>query len=94
MNRGQSSCNAKPARGAIDQKRDDAGATTSEGGSFLIEIDQSSVVVEISFIGFKPKELTEINYKDQIAELGLINLEPEAKSLDDVVVRAEKSTTD
>ena len=71
-----------------------SGATTTDGGKFSIETKNSDIIVEISFIGFETIEISNVIFKNKIADLGNISLASDAKSLDEVVVRADKSTTE
>jgi len=71
-----------------------AGSTTADGGKFSVETNNKDVSIEISFIGFTTVEIDEINFDDKIANLGNIMLGEDSQTLDEVVVRAEKSTTE
>jgi len=70
------------------------GTTTADGGKFYLESKSKDVTVEISFLGFSTVEINDIDFKGQSADLGNINLKADSKSLEEVVVRAEKSTTE
>lgn len=70
------------------------GTTTSDGGKFSIETNTSELRIEISFIGFASEIINEIVFENQIADLGVIGLYADSKSLDEVLIKAEKSTTE
>ncbi len=70
------------------------GATTSDDGKFSLKTTTSDIIVEVSFIGFTPVELTDIKFEGQTADLGNISLGADAQSLNEVEVTAEKSTTE
>jgi len=70
------------------------GTTTSEGGQFSLETNTTELIVEVSFIGLNSVELTDIQFEDNLADLGQISLAADAQSLDEVVISAEKSTTE
>jgi len=70
------------------------GTTTADGGKFSLETAQSEIKVEVSFIGFNTKEITDIVFIDGNADLGTISLQSDTKALDEVLIRAEKSTTE
>ncbi|CAL2101846.1 TonB-dependent receptor [Tenacibaculum sp. 190130A14a] len=70
------------------------GATTGIDGAFELKTKVKDVNVEISFIGFKTKRITTIKNINGVANLNTIELEEDAQELDEVVVRAEKSSTE
>jgi len=70
------------------------GATTSDGGLFSVEVETKDILVEVSFIGFSNIEFSDIVFENQIADLGIIGLGDDAQNLDEVVVAAERSTTE
>ncbi len=71
-----------------------AGVTTDLEGKFEVRVKQKNVQVQISFIGFVSKTIETIEFKKGQADLGNISLSEDNKTLDEVVVRAEKSTTE
>ena len=71
-----------------------SGATTESGGVFKLSADIKDVQLEISFIGYDSKTITDITFINQIADLGIIYLGGDTKLLDEVIVTAEKSTTE
>ncbi len=70
------------------------GTTTGAEGKFTVETTSKDITVEVSFIGFSALELTDINFEGKTADLGKISLGVDAQSLDEIEVRAEKSTTE
>ncbi len=70
------------------------GVTSENGGNFSIEVDKENVYIEISFIGLEPKTITEIQFTGGKVNLGSIFLGAGSEVLDEIVVRADKSTTE
>jgi len=70
------------------------GVTTSDGGKFMIESTSSEVVLEVSFLGYNSKEFSNIEFLASLADLGNIYLESDSKALEEVIITAEKSTTE
>lgn len=70
------------------------GVTTEMDGSFKVATSTTSIYVEISFIGFATQTIEQINIINGKANLGVITLSEDSEVLDEVVVRAEKSTTE
>ncbi len=70
------------------------GATTDIDGKFSIETTRQDFYLEISFIGFTTKTINDISIVDGKADLGTIMLSDDSQTLDEVVVRAEKSATE
>lgn len=69
------------------------GVTTDMDGAFEVDIKTENVVLEISFMGFETKRLSDIKFTNGLASLGFISLS-EGEVLNEVSVRAEKSTTE
>lgn len=69
------------------------GVITADDGSFLIETDEKDFYIEISFMGFVTKRITEFSPKKRIIDLGIIVLSEDAEQLEQVVVRADVSKT-
>ncbi len=69
------------------------GVTTENGGKFRLKTESKTVSVEISFLGFESITINDIQFKGPVADLGIIKLGADTKTLDEVVVAAEKSTT-
>ena len=80
--------------GDPETKKPITGTTTGEDGTFSIRAKTRKFYVEISFIGFEKKTITDISIVRGRADLGTILLSENSKDLDEVVVRAEKSNTE
>lgn len=70
------------------------GASTNEKGAFELTVNQRNFYLEISFIGFETKKITDFTISNGEAKLGTILLADNSQQLDEVVVRAEKSQTE
>jgi outer membrane receptor protein involved in Fe transport len=70
------------------------GATTEDLGKFSVKVKSSNVYLELSFLGYETLTLTDLEFNNGIANLGAIKLGLNATQLDEVVVRAEKSSTE
>ncbi len=69
------------------------GTTTSERGKFSLVTTASDFYIQISFIGFKTKQIKEFKKESGLIELGNVEIKEDAAKLDEVVVQADKSTT-
>ena len=69
------------------------GTTSNEKGQFNIKTDATNFYVEISFMGFKTQKLENLNYNQNILNLGTIVLKEDSQMLNTVEVRAEVSKT-
>lgn len=67
------------------------GTTTNIEGGFELQVDSNNFYVEISFIGFETKQITNISVIEGKVDLGIIELSEDGEMLEDIVVRAEKS---
>ena len=70
------------------------GTTTEADGRFVVESGSKDIIVEISFIGFTTKIIDDFKIIGNKLDLGTITLSEDSKTLDEVVIRAEKSTTE
>lgn len=70
------------------------GVTTGLGGVFTIETTATDFYIEVTFIGFNKKTITDFSIVDGKVDLGTITVEEDAQQLDEVLVRAEKSQTE
>ncbi|MDW7691803.1 TonB-dependent receptor [Flammeovirgaceae bacterium SG7u.111] len=70
------------------------GTTTKEDGSFLIKANTDNFFVEVSFIGYTSKRINEIEVVEGKLDLGTITIAEDVQALDEVMVRAEKSSTE
>ena len=79
---------------SIDTQKVLAGTTTNDDGQFIINTDNKDITVEISFIGFTKKSISEFSFREGVANLGKIQLQQNSESLNAVDVTAEKSTVE
>lgn len=70
------------------------GVSSENGGNFSIEVDKQNVYVEISFLGLESKTISDLQFINGKASLGKIYLGAGSEVLEEVVVRADKSTTE
>ena len=70
------------------------GTTTSDGGKFEIETTTTNISVQVSFIGFSTVKVDDVTFVGLHADVGTIALGTEANTFDEVVVSAERSTTE
>ncbi len=70
------------------------GATTDMDGNFSVRTNAKDFYIEISFIGFSNKTITEFDVQGKKIDLGTIVLMENSQMLNEVEVRAEKSTTE
>ncbi|MFK8009863.1 MAG: TonB-dependent receptor [Saprospiraceae bacterium] len=70
------------------------GVTTELDGTFKVETNATDFFVEVSFIGFANKTVTEFSVINGKVNLGNILMSEDNNQLEEVVVRAEKSTTE
>ena len=69
------------------------GATSDDDGNFNITVATSNFYIEISFMGFATKTITNYKIVNNKVALGTISLAPDNQALDEVTVRAEVSKT-
>ncbi len=74
-------------------KKPISGTTSLENGTFSLTTNKDNFYIEISFIGFRKKVFNTYQISNGKVDLGDIHLEEDAESLNEVVVRAEKSQT-
>ncbi|MEM9527812.1 MAG: outer membrane beta-barrel family protein [Bacteroidota bacterium] len=70
------------------------GTTTDLNGTFRLEAKTEKVYLDISFIGYETRRVSELNFSNGEASLGLLELATEGQTLEEVTVRAEKSQTE
>jgi len=70
------------------------GTTTDTDGNFNLEVNTTDFYIEISFIGFSTKTISEFDIQDGKINLGTILLLEDSHVLNEVEVRAEKSSTE
>ncbi len=69
------------------------GTTTANDGSFTLTVEETNIYLEVSFIGYQKKKITDFS-NGATVNLGTIALEEDQQTLNEVEVRAEKSTTE
>ena len=70
------------------------GTTTAPDGTFSLETEATNFSVAIGFIGFVTTTLTDFTIVDGRVAVGTIGLAEDAETLDEVLVRGEKSQTE
>ena len=70
------------------------GTTSLEDGTFSLETNNQEVYLEVSFMGYKTKQVSEVTFVNNQATLGLIRLSENDQSIGGVTVRAEKSSVE
>ncbi|MFK7772292.1 MAG: TonB-dependent receptor [Saprospiraceae bacterium] len=70
------------------------GVTTELDGTFIVETSATDFFIEVSFIGFANKTITDFSIENGTVNLGNILMSENDNQLEEVVVRAEKSTTE
>lgn len=70
------------------------GTTTDADGTFALETDQENVYLEVGFIGFVTTKITALNRRNGKAYVGTVALAEDTETLDEVLVRGEKSQTE
>jgi outer membrane receptor protein involved in Fe transport len=70
-----------------------SGTTTADDGTFTLTVDEKDIYLEVSFIGYQKKKITEWASGTTV-NLGNISLAQSNQTLGEVEVRAEKSTTE
>ena len=71
-----------------------AGITTGMDGTFSVQSPTPDFYIKISFIGFVTQTINEFSIVDKKVDLGKILFSVDGETLDEVVVRAEKSSTE
>jgi len=71
-----------------------SGTTTEDGGKFKVTVSKEKVYVEVEFIGFETKRIDEISFSNSQVDLGRITLGEDTEVIDEVIVTADKSTTE
>ena len=70
------------------------GITTENGGQFSIDITIDAVYLELSFIGLETKIIRDLKFQNNRVQLGDIYMGEDSEVLEEVVVSAERSTTE
>ena len=71
-----------------------AGTSTDMDGRFEVTALNKDVILEASFIGYETFTVTDIKFTKGVADLGDIVISPSSQIMDEVTVRAERSTTE
>ena len=71
-----------------------SGTDTDNGGLFEIQSAERSVFLQISYVGYTTSTVTEYQIEGNTASFGIIEIMEEGELLEEVVVRAERSTTE
>ncbi len=71
-----------------------SGTTTENGGLFELNTKSKEVYLEVSFIGYATKKIEDIPFDGKSANLGTIKLGEDSQQLDEIIVTADKSTTE
>ena len=69
------------------------GVITDNSGNFIVTTTKPNFYVEISFMGFETKTITEFTVTNRKVNLGTIKLLPNSQALDEIVVTGEVSKT-
>ncbi|WP_299554147.1 outer membrane beta-barrel family protein [Seonamhaeicola sp.] len=75
-------------------KKNLTGTTTIDDGTFRLKTEASDFYIEVSFIGFKTKMITDFKVTKGKVDLGNIIIEEDLEQLSEVVVEAEISKTE
>ncbi len=71
-----------------------AGTTTLPDGNLLLSTESKDFTVEVSFIGFITQQLSDFEVVNNRVNLGTISLKEDTQQMNEVVVQAERSTTE
>jgi len=71
-----------------------SGTDTDNGGLFEIQSAERSVFLQISYVGYTTSTVTEYQIEGNTASFGIIEIMEEGELLEEVVVRAARSTTE
>ncbi len=71
-----------------------AGISTPTDGRFELKSPIENFYVKISFVGFETKTIADFQIQNGSVDLGIIGLVESANTLDEVEIRAEKSSTE
>jgi len=70
------------------------GTSTPSDGRFELKSPSGNFYIKITFIGFETQTLTDFQIQNGRVDLGIIGLVESANTLDEVEIRAEKSSTE
>lgn len=77
-----------------ETKKPITGTTTSVEGAFAIGTTAKQFEIEISFIGFEKRLISDFHIADHSVNLGTIAIKSDSKQLEEIVVEGEKSQTE
>jgi outer membrane receptor for ferrienterochelin and colicin len=77
---------------ADDQMID--GTTTDDDGYFELHSDHRDFYIELSFMGYLSKKITDFEGDGAVLNLGDIFIEEDSRTLDEVVIQGERSRTE
>src|SRR5690554_4175001 len=77
----------------IDTANVFVGTTTNDKGEFRLATKENDFLVEISFMGYTTRIISDFKIENSVLDLGTITLESESQSLEEVEVRGEVSKT-
>jgi len=78
----------------LDTNQGMAGTTTDEDGRFNVVTNTLNFYIEVSFIGYETMKLSNFNIENNELNLGTVRLIEVNQALDEIEIRAEKSTTE
>ena len=78
----------------LDTNQSMAGTTTDEDGRFNVVTNTLNFYIEVSFIGYETMKLSNFNIENNELNLGTVRLIEVNQALDEIEIRAEKSTTE
>ncbi|MEP2276422.1 MAG: outer membrane beta-barrel family protein [Reichenbachiella sp.] len=77
-----------------ETKKPITGATTSLEGTFAFSTTVTEFEIEISFIGFEKRVISDFQITNNRVDLGTVVIKSDSKQLDEIVVQGEKSQTE
>lgn len=69
-------------------------ANTDLDGNFEVQTEEEKFEVKITYVGFAEKRISDFSMTDKVLDLGEIELREDVELLDEVLVVAERSTTE
>ena len=70
------------------------GTTTKADGGLLLITQDETFILEVSFIGFISKTITDYQINNGKVDFGIVYLEEDSKLMDEVIIRGERSSTE
>ncbi|KAA5823590.1 TonB-dependent receptor [Algibacter amylolyticus] len=70
------------------------GTITAEDGTFSLKTNETNFYIEVSFMGYESKTIKQFDIVKNTINLKIITLSEDNQALDEVVIRAEKSSTE